>query len=507
VIESRSIQGVLIVIVVALLAAWLGVTIVTEQTMTLLKVGGASLLAICLLLGRRIWLLMIFFSALSIPMIRGFSTVELGQALFIGFSLLMFAIRRLRVKANFGELEFWMLMIALTVAQVYLRNPVGLNMFGASAVGARPYFVITLSFVSGWLLSLLVVPENEIRWAARLTLLGTFLGLPVTEWRTRSGYASQGLTTTLERIPWLGNGSAIGLRWLAGKCSPYVALVRPGYLILFLMCVGAAAGSGYRNSVATAGLIILVGIFYHHGIFATIASSVVAALFIGILAAINVVAPLPPNIQRALSPFPGTWERRHITAAENSTEWRVEMWKQALFTDRWIKNKWLGDGLGMTKEEHQRMESLVEGGRESWAGTTGLTIQQENMMLAGGYHSGPVHSIRTVGYVGLAILWTAMFRMTIHMHRLIKRSKGTTWFPVTLFFSIPMLIQPIQFTFVFGEFHTACSTMFFSFGLIRLMTNNLEFSSAREDYRPPADASARFERAQGRERLLARRPS
>jgi hypothetical protein len=507
VIESRSIQGVLIVIVVALLAAWLGVTIVTEQTMTLLKVGGASLLAMCLLLGRRIWLLMIFFSALSIPMIRGFSTVELGQALFIGFSLMMFALRRLRVKASFGELEFWMLLIALMVVQVYLRNPVGLNMLGASAVGARPYFVITLSFVSGWLLSLLLVPENEIRWAARLTLLGTLLGLPVTEWRTRRGYASLGIETGLERIPWLGNGSAIGLRWLVGKCSPYAALFRPSYLILFLVCVGAAAGSGYRNSVATAGLIIMVGIFYHHGGFATIASSVVAAVFIAMLAAINVVAPLPPNIQRALSPFPGTWERRHVAAAENSTEWRIQMWKEALFTDRWIKNKWLGDGLGMTREEHQRMQSLVEGGRESWAGSTGLTIQQENMMLAGGYHSGPVHTIRTVGYVGLAILWAAMFRMAIHMHRLIKRSKGTPWFSVTLFFLIPMLILPIQFTFVFGEFHTACATMFFAFGLTRLMANNLTLASAPVDSRPPAAVPARFERARGRERLVARRPS
>jgi hypothetical protein len=477
-VESRSIQGILIVIVVALLAAWLGVTIVTEQTMTLLKVGGVSLLAICLLLGRRIWLLMIFFSALSIPMIRGFSTVELGQALFISFSLLMFAIRRLRVKASFGELEFWMLLIALMVVQVYLRNPVGLNMFGASAVGARPYFVICLSFASGWLLSLLIVSETEIKWAARLTLLGTFLGLPVTEWRTRSGYASQGLETGLERIPWLGNGSSIGLRWLVGKCSPYMALVRPGYLILFLVCVGAAAGSGYRNSVATAGLIILAGIFYHHGVFATIASSVLAAVFIAILAVINLVAPLPPNIQRALSPFPGTWERRHVAAAENSTEWRVEMWKQALFTDRWIRNKWLGDGLGMTKEEHLRMQSLVEGGRESWAGSTGMTIQQENMMLAGGYHSGPVHTIRTVGYLGLAILWVAMFRMALHMHRLVKRSRGTTWFPVTLFLSIPMLILPIQFTFIFGEFHTACATMFFSFGISRLMETNLPLAPA-----------------------------
>jgi hypothetical protein len=264
----------------------------------------------------------------------------------------------------------------------------------------------------------------------------------------------------------------MGLRWLVSRCSPYKAILKPHYLLLFLAFIVAAAGSGYRTAVAGAGLTILVGIFYHHGFFAALASSVAAAVLIGILAVVNLVAPLPGNIQRALSPFPGTWDERYVRAADLSTEWRVEMWKDALFTDRWIRNKFFGDGLGMTKEEFQRMESISEG-RLAWAGTTGLTVQQENMMLTGGYHSGPVQTIRTVGYFGLAVLLAAMIRVAVYMHRLVKRARGTPWFSTILFFSIPCLILPFQFIFIFGEFHSACSTLLFGFGLIRLTTNNV----------------------------------
>ena len=89
-VESRSIQSVIIVIFVVLVAAWLGVAVVTNQSETLIKVAGASLLIVSMFLGKRIWLLMIFFVELKIPLIRGFSTVELGQGLFVGFCLLLF---------------------------------------------------------------------------------------------------------------------------------------------------------------------------------------------------------------------------------------------------------------------------------------------------------------------------------------------------------------------------------------------------------------------------------
>jgi hypothetical protein len=194
---------------------------------------------------------------------------------------------------------------------------------------------------------------------------------------------------------------------------------------------------------------------------------------LGALALYNLAAPLPGNLQRALSPLPGSWEQRYVDDAANSTEWRVEMWKEALFTDNWIKNKLLGDGLGISADELRRLQSLSEGGRDAWAGSSGLTIQQENMMLTGGYHSGPVQTVRTVGYVGLAVLLIAMIRLAVHAHHMIRRYHRTEWAPVVYFFGIPLIVLPIFFTFVFGEFARDVSVVFFGFALIRLLERNL----------------------------------
>jgi hypothetical protein len=497
-VESRSIQSVLIVVFVVLVATWLGVAVVTNQSETLVKVAGASLLIVSMFLGKRIWLLMIFFVALKIPLIRGFSTVELGQGLFVGFCLLLFLIRRLKFESKFGELEVWMLLVAACIGQAYLRNPVGLNLFGGSSVGARPYFVTGLAFLSGWILSVLIVPASEVRWAMRLTILGSFIGIPISEIRTRAGLASIGVESGGGRVAWLGTTSGCMLRWLVSKVSPFRALVNPFALLVLLVGVAAAAGSGYRNYVSAAGLMLMFGVYYHHGIGSSLISILGATACIGALAIINVVAPLPGTMQRALSPFPGTWEERYVEDSELSTEWRVEMWKDALLTDNWIKNKTLGDGLGMTREELLRMEGLSADGGEFGQGSSGLTIQQENMMITGSYHSGPVQTVRTVGYVGLVILLLAMIRLAVHMHRLIKQSKGTEWFPVVFFMVLPNLVLPFQFTFVFGEFDAACEFLFFGFGITRLMQNNLPLKQASS---VPADPPRL--RAEGRAPVFA----
>ena len=81
--------------------------------------------------------------------------------------------------------------------------------------------------------------------------------------------------------------------------------------------------------------------------------TVVLGSFIGVTALVmislvNLVAPLPPNIQRSLSFLPGTWDQRIRDDANESTDWRVEMWIEVLSSDRYIHDKILGDGLGFS---------------------------------------------------------------------------------------------------------------------------------------------------------------
>lgn len=476
--NSRSIQSILTLVFATILAIWLGIALVTNQIETLIKVGGAAIIILCVLLGTRIWVLVPILGTLGVGIIRGFTTAELGQSLFICFSLMLFLMRRLPFRLSIRETDVWALLVALLVVQVYLRNPVGLNVFGAGAIGGRPYFIMALAFFTMVIFGCLKIKVEDLKWVMWSTIIAGILSGPARS--LRGEYAAGGVDTGEDIV-----GGAVDTGGASRKAalvpmaitpasviscyfSPLRAAFNPLWGIIILFTLAAAAMSGYRNAVASVGFIYLIGIFYHGGLKSMIASACLGAMALSIIAVINLVYPLPGNVQRALSPFPGTWEERYVENAENSTDWRVEMWKEALLTDRWISNKWLGDGLGMSKLELERSESLGVG-----RGMSGLSTHQENALVNGAYHSGPVQTVRTVGYVGLAVFLLAMIRLASDAHHLIIRCKGTSWFPVALFFGIPIIVEPIVFVFIFGTFGAAATKFFIGTAMIKMLHHNL----------------------------------
>jgi hypothetical protein len=196
-----------------------------------------------------------------------------------------------------------------------------------------------------------------------------------------------------------------------------------------------------------------------------------------------VATPLPANVQRALSPFPGTWEERYVENAAGSSDWRYEMWREALFTEKWIENKIIGDGLGFSRRQLEQMKAADAkvGGKA----VSGLSNQQESMMITGSYHSGPVHSIRTIGYVGFVVMLLAMIRIAVHAHRQIIRCRHTEWFPMMLFFGVPMIVFPVFFTFVFGTFDRGVVAIFLQSGLLDLISKNLPLPEYVKPRREP----------------------
>ena len=416
----------------------------------------------------------IFLTSINLTLYRWTGTIELGQALFIGFSVLLFLMHKLHYQLRFGELEFWALLIIGCILQAYIRNPVGMSIFGSGNVGGRPYFAIALWVMSAGILSTLIVPPNELKWALRLSIIGAFMGIPMQMIRYGNLSSMEGqeeLDLGGSRIGSFVTLSNVLSRWVSSRISPLRACFHPLWALVILATGAIAAASGFRNAVASVGFIFIVAIYYHGGVKSFLASLVLATFGLALLALVNLNFPLPGNLQRALSPLPGTWEEQYRRGAEGSTEWRVDMWKEALSTEKWIHNKFMGDGIGLSAEVLARMVNL-ESSESSRTGSA-LSKQQEKMMLVGAYHSGPLHSIRMTGYVGLLILLLAMIRLAVHAHRQIMRCKGTEWAPVALFFGIPLIAQPIFFTFVFGEYHVGVATTMMGMAMVRLMERNL----------------------------------
>ena len=486
---ASSIRAIVIFVSGMMLALFLGIGIVTDQTQTLLKFIAVGTLLFCAMLGHRIWLLMVALSALNIPLIRGLSSPQIGQFLFLGFGVLLLLMRRLPIRFSLGEIEWWRLLVGLSIFQVYLRNPVGLNMFGASNVGGKDYFLAALAFGASWIYGSMKVPAKELKWAMKLQIFLSFIGIPIGEIRARAGIATiqsseygSGPETKdpgqATRIGFLGGIAVTLSRWIASVVHPLKACFHPLWAPLILISLACAAGSGYRNTIALVGLTYFVALAYRGGWPSLILSFVMGTFAIVSLSIVNLIAPLPPNVQRALTPFPGTWEQRYKDDAKNSSEWRYDMWREALLTDNWIENKWFGDGLGISRLELEKGKELDS--RKVDRGISGITVHQENAMAAGDYHSGPVQTIRIVGYVGLIILLAAMIRNAVHAHRMVMRCKGTEWYNFSLFFAIPTIVSPIMFTFVFGEFGRAAAGVFMGGAFLKLVHNSLPLPQYRK---------------------------
>ena len=490
-INSRSLQGIIVLTAGVFLAVWLGLSIATNQVETIVQVIAAAVLIGCLFLGKRIWLLVPFMAALSLSLrLPGQpSSLLLAQALVLGFCTLLFLMRKLPFQLAWTELEFWIVVLTLFVVQVYMRNPVGVNMFGGDTVGGKGYALYAIALLSTILFCGLKVPVNELKWILPLSILGglmntaiSILGsfIPAIAFYTGAGAYMESVDAGYDdrvidekaatRVGFLGTFANNASLWISSYISPLMACVRPLWAILLLAAIVAAGLSGFRNGIVNVGFTLLLGIAYRSG-FGGVAISIFGGIGgLALLAVVNTMHPLPPNVQRSLTFLPGTWEERYKLDAEGSSEWRFEVWREVLLTDRWIHNKWLGDGLGFSAVELAAQMNSRQGAR---AGISGFEGHREAVLANGDYHSGPVSSIRVIGYIGLAFFLLAQIRLAVHAHRQILRCKGTEWLPLALFLGIPQITGPLIFVFIFGDFKSGASAFLLAAGMIRLLENNL----------------------------------
>ena len=488
---------IFVIFVASIVAVFVGINVVTAQYETIAWVVGVSVIVVCLAMGTKVWLLIPFLGAMSLTVsFPGRPTTMLvAQALVLSFSALQLIIRRLNCKIQIRELEIWMLLLFAMVVQVYIRNPVGFNVFGGSTVGAKPYVLFVAAILTSFLLCWLRVPAKEIRYAVWLSIIGGLINLvisvlgraiPVLGYYTgTAGTVEASYSDQVEdvgkatRISYLGIFSENLSLWISSFKSPFLACFHPLWLPLLFICFGAAAMSGFRNDVAAIGLTFLVGIYYYGGIKQLLTSFGLGALALIALIVVNLVAPLPPNIQRSLSFLPGTWEERYVSDAEASSDWRVELWEEVLYTDRWISNKWIGDGLGFTARELGYQQSL-QLTQMTGTGLSGFDAHREFLLANADYHSGPLQTIRVIGYFGLALLMIFQIRVVVYAHRQIQRCRGTEWFPVALFIGIPLIWFPVFFTLIYGESGRAAVVLFIGSGMLRLLENNLPLPAYRK---------------------------
>ena len=389
----------------------------------------------------------------------------------------------------FGMLDVLLLLNLLYLGFVFMRNPVGALGVDSDRIGGRPYFDVGMAWCAYWVLSIVTVspslanrlPVFMILGSVFESLAGFFstnvpsvagpLGRFYSSFynSSESSPDSSGYDVGGSRLPYLASLGGGIPQTLSCYYNP-ATFINPlfmGRFLLFLGSVGMLFLAGFRSCFFSMVLTLLLTGYLRSGIrqvlkIALFPLPLLAVLVVGQGIAFN----LPLTAQRTLSFLPGHWNQEAINDAIGSTEWRVEMWKDALFTDSDIKDKIFGDGFGVSRKTWESVQYAV-------ANHLDLRLQAEEQAIMGGFHNGPLSTIRVVGYIGLTLFYITIITIAVKAWGLVRRSKNTLYFPLALLICIPAILHPFIFTFVYGAFDNDMSGIILRIGMLNLLENSL----------------------------------
>lgn len=385
-----------------------------------------------------------------------------------------------------NALDFAIALQMLVIAQAYVRNPTGLSIFGGDVVGGKPYFTFIIAIISYALLSSIKTEMRVIKAAVigfllvsladgMLTLLTQIspkvasLILPIYSGGD-FGAAVEGTeidTSEMRLTGGLNLAKALGLA--AFTFYRPLTTLNPLKFVRFTLIASAlilVMLSGFRSAL---GLILI------YGVLGTIIRRRYSDLVIGGLAAILGLAlimgsgmsrALPFGAQRILSVIPFVdVEDQAREDAEQSSDWRFEMWRLVLFTDRYIHNKLLGDGFGYSADELRAALDSAMGDNRRLSGAN----LQDVMMAKGSYHGFHVETIRFTGFLGLIAALVAMGIFFKYALSLIRHFRGRQEFGYILFICMPYLIYPFYYMLVFGSYRNAFPVVLAGAGLLKIL--------------------------------------
>ena len=252
---------------------------------------------------------------------------------------------------------------------------------------------------------------------------------------------------------------------ICSYCRPITILnpLRFWRFLVFLISITSMMLSGYRSGMFNLIMIFFVASYFQKRAvkdFVQLGFLTVPAI-VFLLAMQGILPSLPLSAQRALSFLPGNWNRDAMVESAASTDWRKDMWKEVLASNKYIANRNLGDGFGMTQQQFDIIQHSSGG-------------DIENYMVTGDFHSGPLTTIRVVGYVGLVLYYLLMIYMVMMAARIIRKSTDTPFFAAAIFIGVPIICFPIGFTFIFGAFNWSFPGSIVSLGLLRLLGNSID---------------------------------
>lgn len=402
---------VLIAVIAILLAIVGGVMSADGDPLSIALAASPFILAGLFLMKEKVWYL--WFWVPSFLVFCGPNKIYVPLCIYgivLPFYLWNFALKRTTLTWNsIKSQDFFVFILFIHVIYLFIIYPFGIGVHALNDyISGKGYLTFLGGCIAYLCLSSLKTDSNELGKVLQRTLFILFLGFCILT--IRNIILPEGADPDTEnigeknRLKFCLDISIFILNILIIKYSPTDFLKRPWLVFIALFSALGILISGNRSSITEPIFFFFLVSFLYKRWFISIVLPLIGILSLFIISSGGYLHHLPYGVQRTLYIIPYlNIDSQIIADAEDSNDWRVRMWNLAL-DDRYdfIQNKILGDGFSrniyhLKADMYEKAYNLKSKARKSEAGG------QEAYMYLDGWHSGPISTINSIGYIGLTI--------------------------------------------------------------------------------------------------------
>ncbi|MFI3242640.1 MAG: hypothetical protein R3Y56_00130 [Akkermansia sp.] len=469
--SSSIIQKIILGVLLVLFSFVLGSEVSEGAKRPVLILAGLGALFAINALGKRAWVLVfiapVVMRYLPLGALKkispGYLVATIVLAYYIALSFMGYV--RLKWRSVFF-CDFLVFIVFGAFLAQFIRYPVGVGGLGVinGQVGGNDY--IACLFATLFYVAISCMPitfENiakVLKWTMYITVVAAFFGA-IFRGIGMGGEAMEAAKSSrFTMFDHFGQNLFLMLICCNTPWQIVTSFWKSFLIAVSLICIIL---SGFRNLLAAAAAhwITLSCVRRQVMLVFALLSVLYGAVFA--LSYSRVMLDLPLGMQRACSFLPGVKVDSAIARdAKFSLEWRYAMWDKAMDPrEGYIKDYTWGDGFGLKLDLLQRNKTLISRGVIK-AG------DNKTFMDYGVWHSGYIHLIHRMGYVGLVLIGFTMFVFVIlalkvaYLYRRHPAASGI-WFAI--------IALPTSFLLFFGSTGEASTFfgMYYAFGISKIL--------------------------------------
>jgi len=420
-----------------------------------------------------------------------FSFHDLAILLAVSAYVMFRVLTHKDVQRRLNFLDILLALIVLNTVVDYVRHPVGFLIFGSEMIGGRFFINIGLALSAYWVIRRLPESVKMASYIPYFILAGTLVAAvfqaivhfaPSTTPFVYMVYAGvdyseyvQSVVTTKDVVRISGTRD-FGLTLILILCSlyPTKTLFNPLRIRFWLLGLGflMVMVAGFRSTLLGAVAVLAIAALIQQG-WRGLAITILAGslLLAAVIFGHGRLYDLPTGIQRSLSFLPGRWDPIVLADAEESSSSRFEWWLRVIKEDV-IKDWWFGDGIGVTEKEMQNVNSK--------------TTFFDWFTATGGFHNGPLTTIRYAGVIGLVLFYTFMITAAVYSVKCVRMCRGTPLEMAAIFLALQLIWFPLEFTFIFGAYDLELPNEIFLVSLLLLLMRLSDSTRAKPSVPKPA---------------------